>query len=134
LVQHTGTVKIYQNDHKLCIRNGSKIEQMDLKCTNIFHCNKFKNWDFRLKIYHLATLDSCNLYQKVAWATFRAIFFTSPSGHPVCLCVSLFALSRMHCNSPSLLSRVARWFIFKPKIPVWVHFGGPWVGKCCYIL
>jgi hypothetical protein len=22
-----------------------------------------------------------------------------------------------------LLSRVARWFIFKPKIPIWVNFG-----------
>jgi hypothetical protein len=21
--------------------------------------------------------------------------------------------------------RVARWFIFKPKIPIWVNFGGP---------
>jgi hypothetical protein len=31
-------------------------------------------------------------------------------------------------------SRVARWHIFKPKIPIWVNFGGPWVGKCWYIL
>jgi hypothetical protein len=31
-------------------------------------------------------------------------------------------------------SRVARWFIFKPKIPLWVKFGGPWNGKCCSIL
>jgi hypothetical protein len=23
------------------------------------------------------------------------------------------------------LSRVARWFVFKPKIPIWVNFGGP---------
>jgi hypothetical protein len=30
--------------------------------------------------------------------------------------------------------RVARWFIFKPKIPIWVYFGGPWNGKCWYIL
>jgi hypothetical protein len=30
--------------------------------------------------------------------------------------------------------RVARWFIFKPKIPIWVNFGGPWNGKCWYIL
>jgi hypothetical protein len=22
-------------------------------------------------------------------------------------------------------TRVARWFVFKPKIPVWVNFGGP---------
>jgi hypothetical protein len=25
--------------------------------------------------------------------------------------------------------RVARWFVFKPKIPIWVNFGGPWNGK-----
>jgi hypothetical protein len=24
-----------------------------------------------------------------------------------------------------LTSRVARWFVFKPKIPIWVNFGGP---------
>jgi hypothetical protein len=29
--------------------------------------------------------------------------------------------------------RVARWFIFKPKIPIWVNFGGPWNGKCWYM-
>jgi hypothetical protein len=32
----------------------------------------------------------------------------------------------LHC-------RVARWFIFKPKIPILVNFGGPWNGKCWYI-
>jgi hypothetical protein len=30
--------------------------------------------------------------------------------------------------------RVARWFVFKPKIPIWVNFGGPCNGKCWYIL
>jgi hypothetical protein len=30
--------------------------------------------------------------------------------------------------------RVARWFVFKPKIPIWVNFGGPLNGKCWYIL
>jgi hypothetical protein len=23
------------------------------------------------------------------------------------------------------ITRVARWFLFKPKIPIWVNFGGP---------
>jgi hypothetical protein len=27
----------------------------------------------------------------------------------------------------ALLSRVARWFLFKPKILIWVNFGGPYV-------
>jgi hypothetical protein len=31
-------------------------------------------------------------------------------------------------------TRVDRWFVFKPKIPVLVKFGGPWNGKCCYTL
>jgi hypothetical protein len=32
-----------------------------------------------------------------------------------------------------LQSRVARWFVFKPKIPIWVNFGAPYIGKCLYI-
>jgi hypothetical protein len=31
-------------------------------------------------------------------------------------------------------SRVARWFIFEPKIPIWVNFVVPWIGNCLYIL
>jgi hypothetical protein len=31
-------------------------------------------------------------------------------------------------------SRVASWFIFKLKIPIWVYFWGPYIGKCWYIL
>jgi hypothetical protein len=30
--------------------------------------------------------------------------------------------------------RVATWFVFRPKIPIWVNFGGPWIGKCWDIL
>jgi hypothetical protein len=28
--------------------------------------------------------------------------------------------------------RVARWYIFKPKISIWVNFWGPLNGKCWY--
>jgi hypothetical protein len=28
------------------------------------------------------------------------------------------------------VSRVARWFVFKPKIAIWVNFGGPCIAKC----
>jgi hypothetical protein len=28
-------------------------------------------------------------------------------------------------------SRDARWFIFKPKIPIWANFVGPKMGKYC---
>jgi hypothetical protein len=30
--------------------------------------------------------------------------------------------------------RVARWFVFKPKIQIWVNFGGSCNGSCSYIL
>jgi hypothetical protein len=30
--------------------------------------------------------------------------------------------------------RVARWFLFRPKLLIWVYFGGPWNAKCCFIL
>jgi hypothetical protein len=29
---------------------------------------------------------------------------------------------------------VARWFLLKPRIPIWVNFGGPQIGKCLYKL
>jgi hypothetical protein len=34
----------------------------------------------------------------------------------------------------SVTGRVARWYLIKPKIPVWVNFGGPWNGKGWHIL
>jgi hypothetical protein len=33
------------------------------------------------------------------------------------------------CRNLEAPIRVARWFIFKPKIPIWTKFGGPWNGK-----
>jgi hypothetical protein len=30
--------------------------------------------------------------------------------------------------------RVARWYFFKPKIPIWVNFGAFRNGRCWYIL
>jgi hypothetical protein len=32
-----------------------------------------------------------------------------------------------------LAARVARWFVFKPKIPVWENFSPSQIGKCLYI-
>jgi hypothetical protein len=29
-------------------------------------------------------------------------------------------------------TRVARGFVLRPKIPIWVYFGGPWKGKCIF--
>jgi hypothetical protein len=35
-------------------------------------------------------------------------------------------------NAP--IDRVARWFVFKPKIQIWVNYGGSCTGRCWYIL
>jgi hypothetical protein len=37
-------------------------------------------------------------------------------------------------SSRSVHARVARWYIFKPKIPIWVNFGGSCTRRCWYIL
>jgi hypothetical protein len=36
--------------------------------------------------------------------------------------------------STSIDCRVARWYIFEPKTPTWVNFGGSCNGRCWYIL
>jgi hypothetical protein len=33
-----------------------------------------------------------------------------------------------------LPTRLARWFIFLPKITIWVNFGWSYIGRCWYIL
>jgi hypothetical protein len=35
----------------------------------------------------------------------------------------------MRCPQRRAAIRVARWYIFKPKIQLWENFGGPWNGK-----
>jgi hypothetical protein len=36
-------------------------------------------------------------------------------------------------NGKSDVSRVARWYLFKPKITILVDLGRPWNGKLWYI-
>jgi hypothetical protein len=63
-----------------------------------------------------------------------------PSGHPVCGPSFLFMTAKICAGySNSLLvfntvsktefiptqNRVARWFVFKPKVSIWVNLGGP---------
>jgi hypothetical protein len=35
-------------------------------------------------------------------------------------------------NGFRVQARVARWFVFKPNIPIWVNFGGGCNGKSWY--
>jgi hypothetical protein len=46
--------------------------------------------------------------------------------------LNILADVKMISNCPR--RRVARWFVFKPKIPIWVNFGGSCNGKSWFIL
>jgi hypothetical protein len=45
-----------------------------------------------------------------------------------------FAIPLMPFGALNLLSRVARWHIFKPRFPIGVNFGGSCNGRCQYNL
>jgi hypothetical protein len=62
-------------------------------------------------------------------ASFWAIFITNASGHPA----SNQSRKMQHSNDTAS-ARVARWFVFKPKIPIWEKISGSWIGSCRYIL
>jgi hypothetical protein len=77
----------------------------------------------------------CSLAQ---WSSRTPPGFESPSRCKVlALCTSLRCSRQIlmrivniwHCHS-----RVARWFVFKPKLKFWVNFGGSCNGICWYIL
>jgi hypothetical protein len=51
-----------------------------------------------------------------------------------------FLLTKVRKNGPNgsnlsnQVTRVAKWYIFKQKVPNWVNFGGSFNGRCWYIL
>jgi hypothetical protein len=48
------------------------------------------------------------------------------------LCKIFFAKITLLCEDGAKNS-VARWYNFKPKIPIWVNFGGSCNGRCWYL-
>jgi hypothetical protein len=51
-------------------------------------------------------------------------------------CDMSVAISSTICQFDKIAfyNRVVRWFVFKPKIHIWVNFGGSCNGRCWYIL
>jgi hypothetical protein len=43
-------------------------------------------------------------------------------------------LNKIEASEIIILFRVPRWHIYKPKIPIWVKFGGSYNGGCWSIL
>jgi hypothetical protein len=61
-------------------------------------------------------------------------FEKKPSGNPGEFFKKRSSLFSVQKAGPGcLLARVARWSVFKPKIPIWVNFGEPWNGKGWHI-
>jgi hypothetical protein len=56
------------------------------------------------------------------------------SNDPLFVCRHTQADNEVGSNPVRVHSRVARWFVFKTKIPIWVNFGGPSNEKSWYIL
>jgi hypothetical protein len=63
------------------------------------------------------------IFTKMHWATIWAKFFTFSSGRPAC--VAKQCKKVLPFAPKPIPGRVARWYIFKPKIRIWVNFGGP---------
>jgi hypothetical protein len=89
-----------------------------------FCFRNFKHFNFNSSTYscvlHLCR-ETVQKYLGLRWSTFVGRF----SKH------SAFHLFNFFDQSQS---RVARWYNFKPKIPIWVNFVGSWNGKCWNIL
>jgi hypothetical protein len=47
-------------------------------------------------------------------------------------CLLCFPITVHHTST--VQHRVARWYIFKPEIQIWVNFGGSFNRRCWYIL
>jgi hypothetical protein len=48
--------------------------------------------------------------------------------------LTILAKSKKCQKGNVVTCRLARWNIFKPKIPIWVHFGGFYNGRIWYII
>jgi hypothetical protein len=43
-------------------------------------------------------------------------------------CLLCWLLPAAECSVSARVSRVARWYVFKPKIQIWLNFGGSCKG------
>jgi hypothetical protein len=79
-----------------------------------------------------STIFFCQLVEKYSFSlNFGATSFNSDSYVSILTKKIELHFGRIFLQTHlvTLLTRVARWFIFKPKIPIWVSFGGPKIVK-----
>jgi hypothetical protein len=70
--------------------------------------------------------------QGIGWEFFQEknLVFNGRLGKTFSLSFLSGNISRLIEAEERHAARVARWNIFKQKIPIWVNFGGSWNGKC----
>jgi hypothetical protein len=141
----------------LNIQDGSKIDQMDIKFTNIFHCKTHQNlpklgflgWKYTIWQPCLENITPDLKEWDRNWR--EEIFFTRDRlrACQLCVCPSWHLsnsdqIENAHSRFREKDDRVTRstfiqgcqmiYFLTK-TIPICqVYFGGPWNGKCWYIL
>jgi hypothetical protein len=101
---------------------------------NIFFLNALVPWQIASKSKPSTATDICTfiqmymVYSFLCWYIhkFRTLIALN-------LKVCKYLNSLVYADFPVQV-RVARWFLFKTKIQNWANFGGPWTGKCWYIL
>jgi hypothetical protein len=84
-------------------------------------------------------------YPQQDYSYCRIIFVHSRFGHPnnvtfgakIDFSCNLLKKTLLPCIAVtfkflSFSFRVARWYILRPKIVIWVNFGGPYNGRCYY--
>jgi hypothetical protein len=92
---------------------------------NVKYFDRTKNYSVEKNDWKKSTHCSINFWR---WAKSNKMWKLASLPRPLC---------KRHefktCHNGVCL-RVARWYIFKPKIPFRVNFGGPWNAKVWYNL
>jgi hypothetical protein len=97
----------------------------------VWHSQVKSATNFFVKLRMIETEE--RLYAQKNWNAhfFRLLHLAAETQKLISPSLSFFHLWRRKMNFGI---GVARWFLFKPKIQIWVNFGVPQIGKCWYIL
>jgi hypothetical protein len=89
-------------------------------------------------LFHAVTARDRLQLKNQIMTFFRRAFFLSGTRQcgltVVCCGRSSVATESLFQVFRSVSTRVARWYIFKSKIPIWVNIGRSFHGRCCNIL
>jgi hypothetical protein len=121
-------------DTSIKMKASKKISSSERNSIRMFFFtnNKFLEWwpcTKQLSRCCLCTWDSSNFdvyAQKNLMDTVHCLDYI----HNLCNIFYWAKLNlRITLSPQTIWSRAARWYVFKPKLQIWVNFGGPWNEK-----